>query len=289
MSRLLSALSLEGPDGVQAPLMLASYRSVTSTQGLAGVKAKTSVRPAVGRNGSVNATRYRDDRLITIEGIVLDQTENSPDRVWQEWDDVQAAYAASVDTDRLMQWTAGDRDLQAHVRLEDLSEPIQVGANVIRYQAQLRNTAGLAFSQQEQVVQAASPELVGGGGMTMPATFPVTFLPVSSGIVSVTNLGGMPSPPTLVLQGGMSSPIVVCGDRRLVIEGDVSAGDELWLNAADRTVLLNGDPLVDRRNMFRSAMSRWFELPAQVPTLIRLQVTDFDSGAGLEVRFRHAY
>lgn len=289
MSRLVSAMSIEGHDGSQVPLMLPGYRKVTETDGFQSVKAKSSVRPAVGRHGAISATRYRDERLYTVNGLVVDQTENDPDRVWQEWDAIQSALSASIDTDRLLQWSAGGRDLQATVRLEDLSNPVQVGPNMLAYQAQLRNPPGIAFSQQEETLTADPPAASGGGGMEMPATMPVLFVPASGGSVSVLNEGGLPTPPLIILHGFLRSPIVECGDRRLVIDGDIAPGDALWLNTQDRSVLLNGDPLVDRRPMLRSASSRWFEIPPKTPTIVNLYSSDFDAQAGIEVRFRHAY
>ncbi|MBX5461645.1 MAG: hypothetical protein IRZ28_11215 [Steroidobacteraceae bacterium] len=289
MSSLVTALSIERPDGNQLDLMQPAYLRITGTQGFRDVISRRVSRPATGRDGAIDATRFRDERLMTITGLVLDAVTNDPAVVWATWGQVQAAFAGAVDTDRLLQWTAGGVALQAHVRLDELSAPVEVGPNVLRWQAQLRCPSGLAFSQQLESVVVVGSDAVGGGGMTMPFAFPVHFQPVSSTTVAVTNQGSMPAPVTLILRGLMRNPAVRCGDRRIVLAGDIAPGDEMWIDTGRRTVLLNNQPTANRRSMLRAAQSRWFSLPPQVPTLLTLEVEDFDSGTELEIQFRHAY
>jgi hypothetical protein len=286
---LISRMSLESFDGAQVPLMLDTYRIVQSAEGLAGLKARTSSRAAVGRDGTILATRYRDEKAITITGLIVDQTGNDAGRVWDEWTQIEAAFAACVDTDRLLMWQSGNLALQASVRLEELTNPVQHGPKMLAYQATLHNASGISYSQELQTAVVASPDTSGGGGLTLPFTLPFTLQPLVSAQAFVRNDGSVPAQPLLVVHGAQSSPQIVCGNRKIIIDGDIAAGDALWLNAADRTVLLNGDPLVDRRNMVRWSSSRWFSLPPKQQVAVQLLVNTFDSGAGLEVRYRNAY
>lgn len=286
VSDLIGALSIEGWDGVQVPLMMDTYRNVQKVEGFRGLKTRSSVRPAVGRDGTIVASRYRDDRVMTITGLVFDQTTNDPARMWEEWDKVAAAFAAAVKTDRVIKWRAGDQYLQANVRLEELTDPVEYGPKLLRYQATLRNASGIAFSQTLEVASASGAGTVGGTGLLSPFTSPFTTTPASGGVVVVVNEGGVSTPPLIVLTGYQLNPTVECGDSRIVIDGAVASGDELWLNAADRSVLLNGDPTYDRASMRRSSVSRWFDLPPQTSTVITLSTSDFDSNARIEVRYR---
>jgi hypothetical protein len=289
MSRLFTAISIEGPDGAQFDLMDNAYRRVDGAQGFRGLKARTVSRPRVGGDGAINSTRYLDERLMSISGLVLDRTTNDPDVVWAQWDDLAAAVGACADTERLMMWSTGTYDLQAKVKLEELQDPVEVGPNVLRYQATFHNELGLAFSQQLQTEVVAGADAGAGGGLVLPSAFPWTFLPVSSTTVAVINGGSRPAPVVLVLRGGMSNPTVVCGSQRIVINGDIASGDELWVDTGAKSVLLNNDSTADRRSMLRAAQSRWFYLPARASTLLELRVDDFDSGAELEVQFRDAH
>lgn len=289
VAALIGGMSIEGWDGDQVPLMLDTYRKVQSLEGFAGLSARTSKRPAVGRDGAIVNTRYRSERQMAITGLVIDQTGRDPQRVWEEWLQIEAAFAAAVNTDRLLMWRAGDLYLQANVRLNELTNPVEVGPCMLRYQASLDNPSATAYDQTLQTVTTSGPASVGGTGLLSPFTSPILVAAPTGGTVAVFNDGGVPSLPLIVLRGGMSDPEVLCGDRRLVIQGDIAPGDELWLNAADRSVLLNGDERYPRREMLRSSVSRWFSIPPQAATLITLQVGDFDSSARIEVRFRNAY
>jgi hypothetical protein len=71
-----------------------------------------------------------------------------------------------------------------------------------------------------------------------------------------------------------------------VFDGEIADGDTLYVDAADRTVLLNGDS--NRINMLRFESSRWFELPVGIST-VTLIAEDFSGGAGIEIQYRPAY
>lgn len=158
----ISAISIEGPDGTDVPLMLDAYRNVSSAAGLAGIRVRELVEPNPGRHGSINRTRLRDDRPITIKQFLFDRINGDPVRVWQEYEAVSAALAAAVDTDRLLKWTRA-RDgisLQAQVRLTELETPVEVGPVLLVQQITLRASDPRGYSQ---LLQTATTTAVGAG------------------------------------------------------------------------------------------------------------------------------
>jgi hypothetical protein len=122
--------------------------------------------------------------------------------------------------------------------------------------------------------------------MTLPVTFPFTFDPAAGGDVAIDNVGTAPTPPLILLSGYLRNPIVQLGDRRLVFTGEIADGDVLHVNAADRTVLLNGE--ANRINLLSFEESRWFELPVG-QSIVTLLAEDFSGAGGIEIQYRPAY
>jgi hypothetical protein len=283
MSSLITALSLEGPDGVQVTLMQPGYRNVRRIEGLAGVRVRKAKRPRTGRNGSVDRTKLRDDAQVVITGLVYGE---DADRAWLEYDTITRALVGAVDTDRLLMWSAGtSRHLQMNVRLDESQAPVEVGPDMVAYQVILSGSDPNGYSQT-LVTASAVPTGGTGGGMTFPEIMPITFSPSSGGAVAIDNTGTAPTPPTIVLTGYLRDPIVRLGDRELVFDGEIADGDELYIDVANRTVLLNGT--ANRINMLRFEVSRWFDLPVG-GSIVTLLAEDFSGAAGIEVQYRPAY
>jgi hypothetical protein len=283
MSNLITAISLEGPDGVQVTLMQPQYRYVKRIEGLSGIRVRKAKRPRTGRNGSVDRTKLRDDAQIIITGMVRGE---DADRAWMEYDAVTRAFVGAVDTDRLLKWSAGnDRHLQMGVRLDESQAPVEVGPDLIAYQVTLSGPDPNGYSQTLETASAV-PTGGTGGGMTLPVMFPFTFDPAAGGAVAIDNTGTAPTPPLILLSGYLRNPIVRLGDYQLAFDAEIADGDTLYVNAADRTVLLNNE--ANRINFLRFEDSRWFDLPVG-ESIVTLLAEDFSGAAGIEVQYRPAY
>lgn len=283
MSRLLTALSIQDATGSDVPLMADGARKITKASGLAGIRVRELVTARSGRHGSRNRSRNRDDAQITLDGILIGA---DPDDTWTLYDTVAGALAVAVDTDRLLKWTAGDTlTLQQQVRLSALDGPLEVGPNIIRYQAVLRGSDPNVYSQTEYTASATA--LSGqGGGFVAPFIAPFTVNAPPETVAGVTNNGFVDSPPIFELAGYLLNPIVrLAPGVELQLAGEIAAGDTLTIDVAQRSVLLND--AANRRSLVDTANSTWFEIPPGAST-ITLLASDFSAGAGLTVRWRDA-
>jgi hypothetical protein len=283
---LLSALSLDTPDG-PVTLLAPGTRGVSNAEGFAGMATRVITTVRAGRHGSVNRTRHRQDRQISWEGT-LQATDNNPDRVWWEYQQIARALSSATDEDRELHYTLGrGTALFARVRLEELSAPIQVGPNAIKYQCTVRAQDPRGYSAVEQTAQTGPlfREGLPVGSAVFPLVWPVTFAQLTTGRLNVHNDGTVGTPPTIELDGYLRNPVVQLADRRLVFVGTIAEGDTLTIDADQRTVMLNGT--ANRRGLLDSVRSRWFELPPY-PAVIELLPEAFAGQGGLRIRWRDA-
>lgn len=124
-----------------------------------------------------------------------------------------------------------------------------------------------------------------------PFGFPFGFRARPSSRVAIINAGSVDTPPLLMLVGKLVSPEITITRTdgttdSLTFSGTIDAGDELHVDTADRTVLLNGD--ADRISLLDASASTWFTLPAGSTTLT-LSATSAGDGAGLRVTWRDGY
>lgn len=285
VNRLLAALTVEDQDGQQTPLMIPGSRALSSAEGLAGIVTRQVSSTATGMHGRVNRSRYRDGHAITLTGLVRGDNE---DEAWDAYDAISRALASAVDTGRLMRWTAGGRELQQEIRLVALTPALEVGPNLLRYQAQLDAPDPRGYSQDEETALLAH---TGGGGDTFPDTFPDLFAASTGWVTTAENLGTVPTPPEFILTGALTDPVVTMDgsdDAVLAISGEIASGDSLhvFTGPPSRRVLLNDT--ANRINLVDFAATRWFEIPPRTHTF-RLTGTLIGPDAGVEIRFRHAY
>lgn len=287
MNRMITAFAVEDRDGVPVPLMATDYRSIQRLEGFSGMATRQVSFPATGMNGRRNRTRYRDGRAGIVTGIL--HGRGDPTRAWMEYDAVARAVAASVATDRLATWTRGDGTaLQTMVRLIDITPPLEVGPDLIRYQASFDIADPRAYSQDQQIT-TTTPLSPSAGGATFPLTFPLTFESGTGGVASVTNNGTVGTPPLLIFRGGLVDPVLTLDDdHAIVINGTIAVGEELYLyTAPERRALLNDS--LNRVGLIDFAATHWFSIPPGT-SVLRLTATSFSgSSPGVEIRTRHAY
>jgi hypothetical protein len=284
VGRLLTALSLTNALGSEVPLM-SDVRSVQTVSGLAGIAAREVVVVRSGRRGSRNLTRYRDDAQIVINGMLVGA---DADDLWLQYDAVAGAFASAIDADALLKWTAGNSlMLQRNVRLTSLEAPLEVGPDIVAYQATLRGSDPNVYSQALQTSVAVPLGSTSGGGLTFPRVFPLVFQPPATTVASFVNRGFISTPPVFILRGQLVDPTLqlLPGDLKLVFKGQIGPNDLLTVDVDARTVLLNGTD--NRRSMLDSKNSTWFELPPGEGTVTLLS-SSFSRGANVSIQWRDA-
>lgn len=111
-----------------------------------------------------------------------------------------------------------------------------------------------------------------GGGMTLPAAFPVTFQPgLVPGAAVLTVLGTANAYPVFDIYGPCSGPLIRVVDTgaQLSFSGlSVNAGDYLHIDCAARTITLNNDPAQSQYNRLDFATSSWPTLPPGSPQVV---------------------
>lgn len=127
------------------------------------------------------------------------------------------------------------------------------------------------------------------GGDIFPDIFPDTFTASGGGEVVVQNTGTIPTPVVFRVYGEMSSPSILNTDtgELITLTGEVSAGDYLEVDTAQRSVTLGG---IDRTNLVDFAATNWLAGEAQPgETTFRLLAATFDASARLDVLYRPAF
>lgn len=287
--RQVSAITLDDATGTPVELHATNARRVYQATGLIGVSApRHVVRPRPSAHGTINDTRNTDGRLIVLDGRVY-----SPISYADAASELRAIAGAALETldegAALLKWTEdGGLELQALVKLHGELEPaVQVGPNVLAYQAQFLAEDPRAYSQTESTSTGGTLTSA-PGGWTFPRTVPITFSSSTGGTCAVNNVGNRPTPPTFRVYGQIVNPqiLLVGTTSRIALTGTVSAGDYLEVDVARRSITVNGSSAA--LNFLDAAATTWFELPKGTST-IQLLAGTFDTVARCDVIYRSAY
>lgn len=290
---MLSSLTLADKNGTDVAIHSSAQgakRVLTAAQGLAGISpVRESLRPRPTGHGAIDDARWTDGSLIVLEGECVSSV--SIEDAFAEFRKVTEPMLQTLDNGpALLKWTEGDTGnaLQRLVKLaSDVDPPIQDGAAILRYQAQLRAEDPRAYGQTQTTTQGAV--LSGAsGGLVIPFTLPFTFNPSGGGQATFTLAGNRSTPPVFRIHGFCTSPKVrnVDTGEEIVLSGEVSAGDFMELDVAARAVKLNGT--IRRVNLLDFTTTTWFELPPGART-IQLLATNFDASARVDVLTRPAF
>lgn len=280
--KMLTAMALEGPDGLDVNL-IDTGRTIVTAEGLIGMRSREVVNPRPGRAGTLNRTRYRDDRAIVLTGELWGADAAA---CWDHYEALAAAFAGAVDVDRALSWT-GRRALRTMVRVVDLEPPIEVERDVLQYQATLRASDPRALSQVEHVADGATLS-ASGGGKVYPYTYPRGYNPAGGGAANIAVGGTVPALPTLRIYGYVTMPrlVLTATGEEVNLAGTVAAGRYLDIDMDARTVALDDGTalpqLVDYVN------TEWFGMAPGSHT-VQLFANNFDATARVQVRWRDAY
>ena len=283
---LVRDLALEGSDGQYVPLQLPGRRHVKTAEGLVGIMARERVRVRPGRHGIINTTKYRDSQPVVIDGELFGDTA---DDAWAEYNAVAAACAAAVDTDRGLRWTGGQLLglVEQRSRVVELSPPIVVAEDVIRYRLTIRPADPRSFAQD--IVIVPGPTVEGAtGGKSYPYTYPRQYALAGSSDALFTVEGTDTTPPVLRVYGLCSDPriILLSTSEEIRINGTVDADTYLDIDVDAREVRLEDGTV--RNDLFDFELSTWFELPPG-PQTVRLLASSTDENAHIEARYFPAY
>jgi hypothetical protein len=218
---------------------------------------RTADEARAGDHGSHRGNDLAGVRIVTVELDIVATTSTTFDVA------VNALQAASV-----LQSAETTFAFQRRGKVKQ-----QVGArprrrripNDLAFQMGFgRATLQLDASDPRIYAQALSSAATGlpsaAGGLTFPATFPLTFGAVSSAnTILAVNSGNFAARPLLVMTGPVDTPTVLhtTSGRYLTFAISLAAGDTLTVDLDARSVLLNGT--ASRRSAL-SADSSWWEL-----------------------------
>jgi hypothetical protein len=152
---------------------------------------------------------------------------------------------------------------------------------------QLRQADPRAYSQTLATV-VGDVLSVGGGGLLFPFLFPIMFSGSGGGVANVVNGGIAPTPPVIRVYGSVTAPeiVLLTTGERMVLTGEVPAGEYIELDHGARTVRIGGQ--TDRMSLLDDAASTFFDVPPGAHA-IRMLAGNFDLTAHLEVDMRAAY
>lgn len=124
------------------------------------------------------------------------------------------------------------------------------------------------------------------GGMTFPATFPITFGAASvGGSITALNEGNFPTRPIATIHGPLSNPRLTNGDDTMALTIDLAADDELEVDFDRHAITLNGT--ASRRSAL-SVGSVWWELLPGTNT-VTFNAGTYDPAAFVELGWRSAW
>lgn len=125
------------------------------------------------------------------------------------------------------------------------------------------------------------------GGMTFPATFPISFGIVGTGgYIEAINSGFFPTRPVAIITGPVANPIIEnqTAGKTLSFNITLPAGETLTVDLDAHSVLLNGT--ASRRSSL-VAGSKWWELEPGT-SIVRFQANTYDPAASLALSWRSA-
>lgn len=287
--RQFSSITLDDATGAAIPLHSTSNRHVYRAAGLLGVtppRQVVRVRPSA--HGSLNDTRYTEGRLIVLDGRVF--STSSFAAATSEFRTVAGAALETLDEGAaLLKWSEdGGLALQSLVKLHgELDPPVEVGPNVLAYQAQFFAADPRAYSQTLST-STGGTLTTSPGGWVAPETPPIVFSISAGGTAAVNNAGNRPTPPVFRVYGQCVNPqiLLVGTTSRIALTGTVSAGDYLEVDVAARSITVNGTS--SALNFLDAANTTWFELPKGIST-IQLLAPTFDTASRVDVLYRSAY
>ncbi|MER8220346.1 hypothetical protein ABTZ58_07060 [Streptomyces sp. NPDC094143] len=234
-------------------------------------------------HGSWGAPVYFGSRPITLSGIVEANSradlEAAMERLYE---------AAAITDTTLTVWESTPK--QATVR--------RSGKVLTKYITDTKASWSVLVTAEDPrrystALETASTGLpFTSGGVTFPATFPITFSATTvAGQITASNIGSMDTRPQLTIAGPVVAPIVA-GQypdgtvRQLIYTQTLQSGDVLVIDTDAHTVMLNGDA---SRRRFLKVPSGWPTIGARSSVTYQFQAGSYNANALLTATWRSAW
>ncbi len=240
-----------------------------------------------GRHGAIAGRKHADTRTVEVELTV--SVDDDDMAILAAIDDV-CAYTDEPVEEPVVMWARSDQPLLVHGRLEKVAIPTDhewsVGHHRIRLQwvcTDPRRYHWQPFASPVLGMSGGSPT-----GITWPLTWPITFGGgVSTGSLTLPNLGNSEAYPVFTLTGPLSAPTITRADTGQKLQFapnyELVDGQTLTVDTGTRSVIL--DDSVSRRDAL--VVADWFTLPRESSTVVTLNSTGvYDPSAGLRAAYR---
>lgn len=294
---MLSKVTLDDSTGTAIVLhedTTLSKRALVSAKGLVGagpLRESKRVRPSA--HGGINETKYEDGRVVELIGEVWSWV--SIEDALSEFRSMIRPMLETLDVaPALLKWTEGTEGLQLQrlVKLDSDCEPVlQEAAKLLNYQVHFYAEDPRAYSQTLYHVE--SPKLTSAtGGLIVPASLNWLLNPAGGGSGTVSQAGNRPSPLVFRIHGEITNPAItrLSDGARLSLQGRVGPSNYLEVDAAQKTIKLNGN--TSQLNFLDPTNTTWSALEAppypRSETYI-LSAGGFNAEAYMDIYYRAAY
>jgi hypothetical protein len=258
--------------------------SLQSFDGWDSAEVRSEYTEREADHGAWASPVYLGSRPITLAGTVT-----APDRTTLEDALERLRTAAALgDTTLVVYELSGSK--QATVRRSGKPLMAYVTDRIATYSVLMTAADPRRYSTSLQSGTTGLPTTT--GGLTFPATFPITFSATTvSGQINAVNSGSMDTRPVLTIAGPVVAPTVstLYPDgtvRQLIYSLDLATGDVLTIDTDAHTVILNGG--VSRRR-FMSVPSGWPTIPAASSVNYQFQSSTYNATAMLTATWRSAW
>ncbi|MGW0626418.1 phage distal tail protein [Streptomyces sp. NPDC002758] len=236
-----------------------------------------------GDHGAWASPVYLGARPITLGGTIV-----APSRPQLEQAMDQLRVAAGLTDTVLTVWESTPK--QATVRRSGKPLMQYLTDTTATYSVMVTAADPRRYSTTLQSGTTGLPSTT--GGVSLPATFPVTFSATTvAGQINAVNNGTIETRPVLTITGPAVAPTVAClypdgTVRQLACSQDLQAGDVLVIDTDAHTVVLNGSA---SRRRFMTVPSGWPTIPANSAVTYQLQSSTYNATATLTAAWRSAW
>lgn len=263
-----------------------NYGLINMGMGSPAPRAVADLRPS--DHGATDATAYYGPRIFELIGNI---TAASMAALWEAADELKGSLVLGSTHTLRFRREGLTFDEQAVVRVDS---PVDMPTGPMPSPLLMWGVSLLAPDPRIYTTTENSgsydPTDSGTGGLSFPLDFPLDFgVSDTAGRLTVENEGNVSSPPTFVITGPVTNPIIdndTTGQSIYTQDTALSTGDTLTIDTAAKTVVLNGT--TSRPDLISVSLTDWFYIRPGSNQL-RLRGSDMESTeTELAVTFRNA-
>jgi hypothetical protein len=235
--------------------------NLTKIEGLADLPPiRSGDRDRLRRHGNYPGDDFLDGRSVVV---TLDIAADDEDHLATLMDELSVALAPTTDEHAVcfkVPGVAGGATTRLNARVRRKSLPLTMAYKYLLPQAVVEFYATDPRLYVNELHSASVTLASGGGGMTFPATFPLSFggLP-TGGRTNATNQGTFGSYPRFYLHGPLVNPRIAneTTGETIGLDITIAQGDYLLVDTETRSVLANGTA---SRYSNLTVDNEWFDL-----------------------------